>query len=454
MGTDVIVIGGGLSGLSAAVDLCSHGHKVTVLEQKHRCGGRAYSYVDKKTRDTVDNGQHLLMGCFKNTKHFFEMIGSLSKLNIQRNLEVTFHHREKGFVTFRCPSLPGPFHLVAGILRLYTLTLRDRLRLLSLLAKVGAQNKRGLIKDGMTVDEWLTSYKQTEECKENFWNVIATATLNEDPQQASALLFLKVLREAFLNGRGGSVLMIPNKGLSDLYVDDAQRYIRKHGGQVINRTRVRRVIFSGERASAVELSTGQRLRARAFVSSIPPLDLLSILPKRYDALPRENSGTKGISYSGILTINLWLDRRVMDKDFVSLLGSPIQWVFNKKRIFLDGKGEGSYLSCVISGAGELLSWKNESLVALAVDEVARAYPETRSAKVVHSLVIREKRATMSSSPRMERLRLPARTQWQNLFLAGDWTDTGLPSTIESAVTSGFNAAGLAHEYLSSPDMVH
>jgi uncharacterized protein with NAD-binding domain and iron-sulfur cluster len=136
------------------------------------------------------------------------------------------------------------------------------------------------------------------------------------------------------------------------------------------------------------------------------------------------------------------------------LGSPIQWVFNKKRIFLDGKGEGSYLSCVISGAGELLSWKNESLVALAVDEVARAYPETRSAKVVHSLVIREKRATMSSSPRMERLRLPARTQWQNLFLAGDWTDTGLPSTIESAVTSGFNAAGLAHEYLSSPDMVH
>jgi hypothetical protein len=214
---------------------------------------------------------------------------------------------------------------------------------------------------------------------------------------------------------------------------------------------VRRVIFSGERAAAVELSTGRRLRARAFVSSIPRLDFLSILPKRYDASPRENSGARGISYSGILTINLWLDRRVMDKDFVSLLGSPIQWVFNKKRIFLDGKGEGSYLSCVISGAGELLSWKNESLVALAVDEVARAYPETRSAKVVHSLVIREKRATMSSSPRMERYRLPAKTQWQNLFLAGDWTDTGLPSTIESAVTSGFNAAGLAREYLLESD---
>jgi squalene-associated FAD-dependent desaturase len=445
--TDVIVIGGGISGLSAAVDLCSHGHRVTVLEQRHRCGGRAYSYVDKKTGDTVDNGQHLLMGCFKNTKHFFEMIGSLDKLNIQRNLEVTFHHREKGFVTFRCPSLPSPFHLAAGILRLKTLSLPDRFRLLSLLVQVRRKKEQTLIKDGMTVDEWLTSYKQTEECKENFWNVIATATLNESPQQASARLFLKVLREAFLNGRDGSVLMIPNKGLSDLYVDDAQRYIHEHGGEVINRTRVRRVIFSGERASAVELSNVRRLRARAFVSSIPLLDLLPILPKRNGALSIEQSGIRGISHSGILTINLWLDRQVMDKDFVSLLGSPIQWVFNKKRFFLDGKGEGSYLSCVISGAGELLSWKNESLVALAVDEVAKAYPEARSAKLVHSLVIKEKRATMSSSPRMEGYRLPAKTQWQNLFLAGDWIDTGLPSTIESAVTSGFNAARLAREYL-------
>jgi uncharacterized protein with NAD-binding domain and iron-sulfur cluster len=319
------------------------------------------------------------------------------------------------------------------------------------MVQVNRRKERTLFKDGMTVDEWLTSCNQTEECRENFWNVIATATLNENPQQASASLFLKVLREAFLNGPDGSVLMIPNKGLSDLYVDDAQRYIHEHGGEVTNRTRVRRVIFSGERASAVELSNGRRLRAQAIISSVPLLDLLPILPKRSSTLPREIGETKRISHSGILTINLWLDRKVMDRDFVSLLGSRVQWIFNKRRIFLDGRGEGSYLSCVISGAGELLSWKNENLVALAVDEVATAYPETRSATVVHSLVLREKRATMSSSPRLEAYRLPAKTQWQNLFLAGDWTDTGLPSTIESAVASGFNAARLAHEYLLESD---
>ena len=132
---------------------------------------------------------------------------------------------------------------------------------------------------------------------------------------------------------------------------------------------------------------------------------------------------------------------------MSLPDSPIQWVFNKNRIFLDGAREGNYLSCVVSGAGELLSWEKDELVALAFEEVRRLFPPARSANLMHSLVIKEKRATLSSSPEMQRLRVPAETQWKNFFLAGDWTDTGLPSTIESAVSSGFKAARLAGERL-------
>ena len=449
MPTDVIIIGGGLSGLSAAVDLCSHGHTVKVLEQKHRCGGRAYSYTDRKTGDVVDNGQHLLMGCFTNTKRFFQTIGSLDKLTIQKNLEVAFHHPEKGLVTFRCPSLPSPYHIVLGILRLKTLSVRDRLRLLSLLRQIGPKGVPARIGDNMTVDEWLTSCCQTEECKKYFWNVIATATLNERPQEASASLFVKVLREAFLTGRESSVLMIPNKGLSNLYVDDAQRFIRQRGGEVLNRARVRRIILSRDGGVAAELMSGRRLRSRAFISSLPLLDLLGIMPKHYGASVRGRRSEDGMRYSGIVTINLWLDRHVMDKDFVSLPESPIQWVFNKNKILLDGVRDKSYLSCVVSGAGEMLTWEKDRLVSLAIGEVERLFPATRSAKLVHSLVIKEKRATLSSSPEMERYRLPAETQWKNFFLAGDWTDTGLPSTIESAVTSGFKAARLAGEYLDS-----
>jgi squalene-associated FAD-dependent desaturase len=447
--TDAIVIGGGLSGLSAAVDLCSHGHTVKVLEQKHRCGGRAYSYIDKKTGDVIDNGQHLLMGCFGNTKQFLQTIGSLDKLTIQKNLEVTFHHAQRGFVRFRCPSLPSPYHIILGILRLKTLSVRDRFRLLFLLRQVTPRGHRVPIGDSMTVDEWLTGCHQTEECKKYFWNVIATATLNENPQQAAASLFLEVLRKAILDGRTGSVLIVPNKGLSDLYVEGAQRFIKEHGGEVMVRARVRRVILSRGRAVAVELMNGRRLQSRAFISSIPLVDLLEIMPKHFGGLVRGQRGADAMSFSGIVTINLWLDRQVMDKDFVSLPDSPIQWVFNKVRIFKNGQREDSYLSCVISGAGPMLNWQKDKLVTLASEEIRRAFPEARRAKLVHSLVIREKRATLSSLPRLQQFRMPATTQWKNFFLAGDWTDTGLPSTIESAVTSGFAAARLADEYLIS-----
>jgi squalene-associated FAD-dependent desaturase len=449
MPTDVIVIGGGLSGLSAAVDLSSRGYSVKVLEQKPRCGGRAYSYIDKRTGDVIDNGQHILMGCFVNTKRFFQAIGSFEKLTIQKNLEVTFHHPEKGLVTFRCPNLPSPYHVVLGILRLKTLALRDRLRLLSLLRQVGSGSQQILSGDGMTVDEWLTSHHQTDECKEYFWNVIATATLNENPKQASAALFVKVLREAFLNGREGSALMIPNRGLSELYVDDAQRFIKAHGGEVITRARVKRIIFSRDEAVAVELMSLRRLRSRAFISSVPLIDLLAMMPRQFAPSLRSRWREDGMTYSGILTTNLWLDRQVMDSDFVSPLDSPIQWVFNKNRIFLDGTRDGSYLSCVVSGAGELLDWEKDRLVSLAIEELKRAFPSARSAKLLHSLVIKEKRATLSSSPVMNQYRLPAETRWRNFFLAGDWTDTGLPSTIESAVTSGFKAARLVGDCLES-----
>jgi squalene-associated FAD-dependent desaturase len=450
MPTDVIIIGGGLSGLSAAVDLCSHGHTVKVLEQKHRCGGRAYSYTDRKTGDVVDNGQHLLMGCFGNTKRFFQTIGSLDKLTIQKNLEVAFHHPEKGLVTFRCPSLPSPYHIVLGLLRLRTLMVRDRLRMLFLLRKISQQSQPKLSQDSMTVDEWLTSCHQTEESKKYFWNVIATATLNDSPKHAAASLFVKVLKEAFLNGREGSVLMIPNKGLSKVYVEDAQRFLRKNGGEVVNRARVNRISFSRGEAIAVELVNGRRLRSKALISAVPLIDLVAIMPKQFGASVRGRRSEDGMRHSGIVTINLWLDRQVMERDFVSLPDSPIQWVFNKNRIFSNGRREDSYLSCVVSGAGQMLSWQKDRLVTLALEGVKKAFPEARRAKLVHSLVIKEKRATLSSSPRFQRCRLPATTQWKNFFLAGDWTETGLPSTIESAVTSGFKAARLGQEYLTNP----
>ena len=447
MQADAIVIGGGLSGLTAAVDLSARGHRVCVLEQRGRFGGRAYSYLDKERGDIVDNGQHLLMGCFRETRRFLDMIGAQGKLTVQKNLEVTFYHPEKGIVVFRCPPLPSPFHIGVGLLRLKVLSMTDRLKLFSVLWEVAFGKDRLLKSDNLTVDEWLTLCNQSEPCKKYFWNVIATATLNDNPKYAAAGLFVKVLREGFLNGRENSVLMIPNTGLSELYVEDARRIIETRGGQLMTNAEVAKVEFSGSEAVGVNLKNGERIPAQVVISSVPLYDLRTIVPDWSTQIPAPSNNLNWIPSSGIATINLWLDRPIMEQEFVSVLDSPIQWIFNKSKVFLNGKKDSSYLSCVISGAGEMLAWEKEQLVRLALDEVGKVYPQASIAELVHSVVVKEKRATLSSSPAMQRYRLPARTSWENFFLAGDWTDTGLPATIESAVKSGFTAAGLAHEYL-------
>ena len=447
MRPDAIVVGGGISGLAAAVDLSSHGFAVTLYEQREKLGGRAYSYRDKQTGDIVDNGQHLLMGCFQNTKTFLHTIGSYQKLVTQNNLHVTFYHPKRGFVNFRCPNLPAPFHVIAGLLRLKTLSWKDRFQLLQVLWNVAKDSGRSLTADRMTVEEWLKSCNQSVESRKFFWNIIATATLNQKPEVASASLFIKVLKETFLRSKRDSVLMIPRVGLSKLYVEDACEFIRKHRGNVKAGLGVSRILFSGDRAVAVEQRTGDHIEASTVISAIPLLDLVATIPDGSLVPIDVEKDLDSLSHSPILTVNLWLDRPIMDTDFVSLVDSPIQWIFNKNKIFSNGTAKGSYLSCLVSGADELLTFEKDQLVSLALDEIGKAYPKARDAKLIHSLVLKEKRATLPSSRGAQKFRLPPKTKWKNFFLAGDWTDTGLPATIESAVTSGYTAAKLAHEYL-------
>jgi squalene-associated FAD-dependent desaturase len=449
MQTDVAIIGGGISGLAAGVDLSARGYRVAVLEQRGRLGGRAYSYVDKASNDVIDNGQHLLLGGFHSTMRFLYMLGAQTKVRVQRNLEVVYYHPWKGFIKFRCPSLPNPLHVIVGILTYRALSIEDRLRLLLMLKKLTSRNQTAEIERSLTVDEWLSSCRQSEECKKYFWNPIAIATLNDDPKRASARLFAAVLRRTFAMGRESGVLILPKTGLSELYVDDACSYIEKRGGEIKKNVRVTKLLISDGVLLGVECVGGRRFSGRAFVSAAPLHDLVMILPKGIvQSLEYMKNGNRDLE-STIITINLWFNRQVMEEEFVGLLDSPIHWVFNKSRIFSnDGRG-GCYLACVISGAGEMRSWKNEQLVDLALGELSKAYPVLESAKLLRSIVVREKRATLSASPVAQALRLGARTALKNFFLAGDWTDTGLPPTLESAVASGFKASELVDQYLKS-----
>jgi squalene-associated FAD-dependent desaturase len=439
MSVDVIIVGGGLAGLSAAVDLSSRGISVLVLEQRPHLGGRTYSFVDETTGDVVDNGQHLMMGCYHATRWLLSTVGSDHLATLQPNLHIDFLHPVRGRSSLHCPRIPAPLHLLAGLLNLKNLSVSDRLRLL----KVGLEIRKDPAKiepriASLTVHQWLDQLGQSDENKKYLWDVIAIGSLNDDPKEVSALLFYRVLRSAFLGSRENSSLLVPRAGLSDLFVNPCVDFIRSRGGEVKVSCGVDESLFEGNRLRAVRSSDGQVREARAFVSAIP---WYAASPLFSGAAGRQGLNVNGhLQSSPIVTINLWFDRVVMEQDFVALLDSRVHWVFNKSKIYGSSTPTRQYLSLVISGAASLMSVDSGDIIKAALNDLSAAFPAVRIAGLVHSLVVKEKRATFSPRPDAESHRPSSTTQFENLFLAGDWTDTGYPATIEGAVLSGRKAA--------------
>src|SRR5262245_19742421 len=334
----VLILRGGFAGLAAAGVLAEAGVRVLLLERRSFLGGRAYSFTDKTTGDTVDNGQHLMMGCYHRTLRFLEKIGSLDKLKFQSYPRVDFLQKEaNGSVThasFKCPPLPAPLHLLGGLARLKTIGWGDRLRALGVGLAVRTLNGDRDKLAEISVRQWLDSLGQSERMQRRFWNPMALATLNEAPEIASADMFARVIELGFMRTKGDSAMVISRVGLSDLYTRQAQSFIEDRGGEVRLNSEVSRIEFAGGRAAAgVTLRSGERIEAGAVISAVPYFALKRMLPDEFAAahfpyLDRFKSAP-------IVSINLWYDRPVTDLEFASLLDSPVEWVFNKNAINKD-----------------------------------------------------------------------------------------------------------------------
>lgn len=441
----VIIIGGGFAGLAAAVELADQGAKVLLLERRAFLGGRAYSFTDKTTGDTIDNGQHLMMGCYHHTLRFLEKIGSLSKLKFQQNPQVDFLSKaasgEIHHASFKCPSLPAPLHLLGGLAKLQTIGWPDRLKALRVGLELRRLNGNRASLADITVREWLTRLGQTEAMQNRFWDLVALATLNERPERVSADMFARVLDQAFMHTRQDSTMVISKVGLSDLYTDDAVRFIEARGGEVRLSAEVEQIEFQATRAIAVNLKNGERIEADGIISAAPYFTLSRMLPLEIAASPSLKPALDFTS-APIVSINLWYSQPVTDVEFTGLLDSRIEWVFNKNAISGDSPSGHQHLALVISGAHEAAKLNKEELITLAVTEMERFFPAARTQKPIHAFVVREHDATLSHTVGTARLRPSQKTDFENFFLAGDWTDTGLPATIESAVFSGHECAKL------------
>src|SRR6185503_10847325 len=262
MSRRAVIIGGGFAGLTAGVRLSERGWEVLVLERRAHLGGRAYSFIDSKTGDIVDNGQHLFMGCYNHTIDFLKTIGTLDRLKFQERPHVDFLDRE-GFASFDCPPLPAPLHVLAGLFRMKGLGVGDKLRALNLRRAITSNGR--FSPDSLTVDRWLGELGQSERIKTRFWYPMVIATLNQSPEIASARMLKVVLREAFGGDSKSASIGISRVGLSDLYTDGARDVIESRGGKVRTGVHVQRLLLDRGRISAVELKDGERIEGDYFI---------------------------------------------------------------------------------------------------------------------------------------------------------------------------------------------
>ncbi len=419
----VIVIGGGIAGLTAAAYLVKNKFKVTLLEASPKLGGRAYSFIDKETNTIIDNGQHILMGCYHDTLDFLSVIGATNNFYFQKRLQVNFV--KEGFQILPLKSAPifYPLNLIIGLLNFGALKFSDRFNLLKVFLKLPFYSSDKFSE--MNIKEWLKFENQSQAVQDAFWKILAVGALNTSIEKASAKIFIDILKQIFLKGNKSAKIVLPKYGLSESYCKNAEKYILENGGGILLSESVEKLIISGGNVKELHSHKKVYLDFDFVVSTIPNYALNRIFDANNDYEIPE------MKYSSILNIQLWLNENNLPAGFFGLINSPLHWVFNK----------GTHLNIVISDADELVNKSDEELLNMVKSEMQKFFL-LNSELISNYKIIKEKRATFIPSNDIIDKRPAQKTQIKNLILAGDWVDTGLPSTIESAVKSGRIAADL------------
>ncbi len=434
-----MIIGGGVAGLAAAVSLAEHRFSVQLFEKRQLLGGRASSFIDNETSERIDNCQHVTMRCCTNLEAFYRKIGVLDSIRYFDTIQ--FLAPDGSISILKGCRLPAPFHVLPSFLRFRALGWRDKIAIAKALIRI-LLTPRTSDMDRISMLEWLTQQRQTPRAISRFWRTILVSACNEELDQISALNGFKVFRDGFLINGTGYQMGLPTVKLADLYTEPSIRYLEDLGAAVKLRTNVEAIVLKEGRAAGIQLSDGSEIAADYVLSAIPFDLLLKLLPEEVIREHADLVMLAGLEYSPITGVHIWLDRKVEAPEAIAWLDREMQWAFNKTRTYREENSSAeTYLGLVVSSARKLSEMSREEIISLALNDIRSAIPSARDAILVKARVIKEKKATFSPQPGSERLRPTQRSSLSGLYLAGDWTATGWPATMESAARSGFLAAG-------------
>ena len=478
-----------MAGLAAGCALAESGFPVTLFERRPYLGGRASSYQHPGTGEVVDNCQHVLLGCCTNLIEFYRRMGVEDKIRWYERL--TFLEPGGRASVIEPSGLPAPLHTAPAFLRADCLGLSDKLAIAGAMAALAPATPQDT---GESFLKWLRRHGQTERAIERFWKTVLVSALNEEIDLVSVPYAAQVVRESFLKSAAAGRMGVPTVPLTDLY-SVAGNYIAARGGEVRLRASVES--FRAELAN-VKLLSASGEETFDFVVSAVPFDVLErMLPQTTAAEPLRQTLSQ-FETSPITGIHLWFDRQITDLEHAVLLDRTIQWMFHKSKLLErtadspesaervavrrhwsrngadeagsggtatmeeDDPGQesnGSYIELVVSSSKSLVEKSKSEIIEMALQELREFFPEARNAKLLKSTVIKEVHATYSPRPGVDRHRPQPETVWPRVFLAGDWTATGWPATMEGAVRSGYiaaqcvaRAAGMGNAAFLVPDL--
>jgi squalene-associated FAD-dependent desaturase len=451
----VAIAGGGLAGLAAACALADSGFRVTLFERRPYLGGRASSYEHPGTGEVVDNCQHVLFRVCTNLVEFYRRIGVEDK--IRWFDEMTFIEPGGRTSVMRASPLPAPLHTAPSFLGFPFLSAKDKLVISRAIAALTLTTQRDT---GRSFLEWCHQHNQTNNAIERFWKPILVSALSEDLNLISISSAAQVVRES-MKSPAARHMGVPSIPLTDLY-DRAGDYIRARGGEIRFRTSLE-TFFPDKSQVRIKVNGENEIAFDYLVLALPFENLDRVLPQGPEAAPLREQ-LSHFESAPITGIHLWFDRQITDLDHAVLLDRTLQWMFHKSRLLATRGGanadsSGSYVELVVSASKSLIDKSRTEIVALALKEVREFFPPARAANLLKSTVIKEVRATYSPRPGIDAYRPQQSTAWPRVFLAGDWTASGWPATMEGAVRSGYLAAealarsaGVDHAAFLVPDM--